>query len=152
MVLTDGDRIRGLLGTYCRLVDGGDFAGVGVLFAHATLRDAAGNVVATGAAEAEALYAATTRRHSDGTPLTQHLIVNTTFEDGTPEDRAVAHSSYVVLQAAPGLPLQPIVTGSYLDTFARLPGDWRFTDRTFTVGRTGDLSQHLTIDPTGAPR
>lgn len=150
MQLTDGDRIRGLLGTYCRLVDAGDFAGVGAMFAEATLRDQDGTVIATGAAEVEALYAATTRRHADGTPLTQHLLVNTTFDEDTGDDEAVARSSYVVLQAAAGLPLQPVVTGSYVDTFARVDARWRFTDRRFTIGRTGDLSQHLTIDPSGA--
>lgn len=150
MVLTDGDRIRGLLGTYCRLIDAGDFAGIGALFAHATLRDESGVVIATGAAETEALYAGTTLRHADGTPLTQHLIVNTTFDDGTAEDEAVARSSYVVLQATPELRLQPVITGSYVDTFARVDGQWRFTDRTFSIGRTGDLSQHLTFDPPGA--
>lgn len=147
MVLTDGDRIRGLLGTYCRLIDAGDFAGVGALFAHATLRDESGSVVATGAAEVEALYAATTRRHGDGTPRTQHLIVNTTFADATAADEAVATSSYVVLQATEGLPLQPVITGGYVDTFAKVDGTWRFTDRRFSIGRTGNLSEHLTFDP-----
>jgi hypothetical protein len=146
MVLTDGDRIRGLLGTYCRLIDAGDFAGVGALFARATLRDDSGTVIATGAAEVEALYVATTRRHDDGTPLTQHLILNTTFDE-TAVDTAVARSSYVVLQATAELPLQPVITGAYVDTFARAEGTWHFTDRTFSIGRTGDLSQHLTFDP-----
>ncbi|MBO9520266.1 MAG: nuclear transport factor 2 family protein [Nocardioidaceae bacterium] len=151
MLLSDGDRIRGLLGTYCRLIDAGDFAGVGALFARATLRDPSGTVIATGAAEAEALYAAITQRHQDGTPRTQHLVTNTTFDEGTGEDEAVARSSYVVLQGLPGGALQPIVAGSYVDTFARDAGGWHFTDRTFTVGLTGDLSRHLTIDPSGAP-
>ena len=42
MQLTDGDRIRGLLGTYCRLIDAGDFARfaigrAGVLEHHLTI-------------------------------------------------------------------------------------------------------------------
>lgn len=153
MQLSDGDRIRNLLGAYCRLVDAGDFAGVGELFAHATLRDESGTVIATGAEEVEALYAGTTRRHEDGTPLTQHVIANTVFDVDSGPDGAVATSAYVVLQAAPGLPLQPVITGSYVDTFARVDGAWRFTDRRFSVGRTGDLSHHLTFDPEpGAPR
>lgn len=153
MLLTDADLIRNLLGTYCRLVDAGDFAAVGELFAHATLRDEDGSVIATGAGETAALYAATTRRHDDGTPLTQHVIANTVFADDSTPDEATATSAYVVLQAAPGLPLQPVITGSYVDTFARVDGAWRFADRRFTIGRTGDLSQHLTFDPDpGAPR
>ena len=31
----------------------------------------------------------------------------------------------------------------YLDTFEDGPGGWRFVERRFTVGRTGDLSHHL---------
>ena len=147
MQLTDADRIRGLLGTYCALIDAGDFAGVGALFGHATLRDASGNVVATGATQAQALYAATTLRHEDGTPRTQHLIVNTTFDDGLDDDAAVARSAYVVLQAVPGNGLQPIVTGGYVDTFVRVDGQWRFTDRVFGIGLVGDVSAHLTIEP-----
>jgi hypothetical protein len=145
MVLTDGDRIRGLLGTYCQLVDAGDFAGVGRLFAHAVLRDESGATLATGAAEVAALYAATTRRHDDGTPRTQHLVANTVLTEGSGADEAVATSAYVVLQATPGLALQPVITGSYVDTFARVEGEWRFTERRFSIGRTGDLSQHLTF-------
>ena len=153
MPLTDGDRIRGLLGTYCRLIDAGDFAGVGRLFADATLRDEAGTVVATGAAEIEALYAATTRLQEDGTPGTQHVVANTVLEEGSQVDELVATSAYVVFQAVDGLPLQPVITGSYVDTFARVDGDWRFSDRRFSIGRTGDLSHHLTFTPTpGASR
>lgn len=122
MVLTDGDRIRGLLGTYCRLVDAGDYAGVGELFAHATLRDR--------------------------TPRTQHVIANTVLAEGGGPDEAVATSAYVVLQATPELPQQPVITGSYVDSFAVVDGEWRFTDRRFSIGRTGDLSHHLTFDPT----
>ncbi len=147
MALTDGDRVRGLLGTYCRLIDAGDFAGVGALFAHATLHDEAGNVVATGAAEVKALYAATTRLHADGTPGTQHIVANTVLEEGGGADKLVATSAYVVLQATPELPLQPVITGSYVDTFVRVDGEWRFAERRFSIGRAGDLSHHLTFDP-----
>jgi len=56
-----------------------------------------------------------------------------------------------VLQAVPGLSLQPVVTGDYVDTFAHDDdGTWHFTERRFRIGRSGDLSQHLTIDPGGS--
>lgn len=58
---------------------------------------------------------------------------------------AVAYSSYVVLMATDGLPLQPIITGGYVDTFAP-DGGWHFTERRFHVDQVGDLSHHLTID------
>lgn len=147
MLLTDGDRIRGLLGTYCQLIDAGDFAGLGQLFAHAVLRDQSGAVIATGSAEVAALYASTTRLHDDGTPGTQHVVANTVLAEGLGDDEAVATSAYVVFQAIPELALQPVITGSYLDTFARVDGEWRFSERRFSIGRIGDLSRHLTFAP-----
>lgn len=145
MHLTDGDHIRGLLGTYCRLIDAGDFAGLGALMASATLRTEDGTVVATGAAEVTALYAALVRIHDDGTPMTQHVVANTAFRDPTDDGSVCATSSYVVLQATPELTLRPVVTGTYVDTFAPdESGRWHFTERRFGIGRSGDLSHHLT--------
>ena len=145
-MLTDGDVIRNLLGTYCRLVDTGDFDAVGRLFADARVCDESGAVLATGAEEVAALYASITRRYDDGTPMTQHLVANTVL-DPVDAERAVATSTYLVLQATPELPLQPIVTGTYVDTFVRVPGEerWRFAERRFGIGRTGDVSRHLTF-------
>ncbi|MCL2543199.1 MAG: nuclear transport factor 2 family protein [Nocardioidaceae bacterium] len=143
-MLSDGDLIRNLLGLYCRLIDAGDFAAVGRLFAAATVCTEDGSVVAAGADQVARLYADTTRRHADGTPMTQHVVANTVLEP-LDEDTIRALSSYVVLQATDSLPLQPIVTGSYVDTFARTDGPvgWRFAERRITMGRAGDLSQHL---------
>ncbi|HSV41770.1 MAG TPA: nuclear transport factor 2 family protein [Nocardioidaceae bacterium] len=145
-MLTDGDVIRNLLASYCRHIDAGDFDAVGQLFARGKVCDESGTVLATGAAEVAALYGSTTRRHEDGTPMTQHLVANTLLEP-VDDDHVVATSTYVVLQATPDLPLQPIITGTYVDTFVRTSGDerWRFAERRFGVGRVGNLSQHLTI-------
>jgi 3-phenylpropionate/cinnamic acid dioxygenase small subunit len=141
-MLSDGDHIRNLLGTYCRLIDAGDFDGVGELFADASLCTEDGTAIARGAVEIAALYAGMTRRHDDGTPLTQHVVANTVLEEI--DDRTIrGTSNYVVFQATESLPLQPIVTGSYVDTFNRTGATWRFAERRFTMGRTGDLSQHL---------
>ncbi len=54
-----------------------------------------------------------------------------------------ARSAYVVFQATDGLPLQPIVSGRYLDRFAGTAEGWAFTERTITVDLVGDLSHHL---------
>ena len=145
MVLTDADRIRGLLGTYCRLVDAGDFAGVGAMMAAATLRAEDGTLLATGADEVERMYAGLVRLHDDGTPGTQHVVCNTTFDEPAADGSVTVRSSYLVVQAVPGLPLQPVITGSYVDTFAHDERrGWHFTDRRFGIGRAGDLSHHLT--------
>jgi hypothetical protein len=142
-VLSAGDEIRSLLGRYCHLIDAGDFEGVGALLGEAVLCTEDGTPIASGAAQIAALFAGLVATHEDGTPGTQHLVANTDLaagQDGT----VTARSSYVVLQAVPELPLQPIVTGSYVDTFDRDgAGHWRFRERRFSVGRAGDLSHHL---------
>lgn len=152
MILTDADRIRGLLGRYCRLVDAGDFAGVGALMADAVLRDLDGNQLARGAEEVAALYAALVVVHADGTPRTQHVVTDTTFEEPAADGSVRATSTYVVLQATDEHGLRPIVTGTYVDRFGRVgPGDtagegsWRFLERRFGIGLSGDLTQHLTF-------
>lgn len=143
MPLTDGDRIRGLLGTYCQLIDAGDFAGVGQLMADAVLMTDDGTVVATGAEEVTNLYVGLVTGHDDGTPGTQHVVANTVLEEL--DGGAIrARSAYLVFQAVAGLPLQPIITGSYVDTFDRGgDGEWRFVERRFGIGRSGDLTHHL---------
>jgi hypothetical protein len=145
--LTDGDRIRGLLGTYCRLIDAGDFAAVGTLMAHAVLRGEDGTVLATGAEQIERLYAGLVRLHEDGTPGTQHVVANTAFDEPAADGSVTATSAYLVFQAVAAVPLQPIVTGTYVDTFAPEPGTgrWHFTERRFAIGRSGLLEHHLTI-------
>ena len=143
MPLTDADRIRNLLGEYCRLIDAGDFDGVGRLMERARLCTEDGTVIATGADEAAALYRGLVVVHDDGTPRTQHLVLNTTFDEPT-DDTVVARSTYVVLQQVDDRPLQPIVTGRYVDTFERdHRGEWHFAERRFTIGLSGDLGRHL---------
>jgi hypothetical protein len=141
------EAIRNLLGTYCELIDSGDFAGLGELFAGAVLRDEAGNETAQGRDGVVALYTATTRRHPDGTPRTRHLTVNPIIHVDAAAGTATARSAYVVLQATDEVALQPIISGRYRDRFARLDGGgWAFTERTFTVDLVGNLSDHLTFD------
>lgn len=151
-MLTDADRIRNLLGAYCERIDAGDFDGVGELFAHGTL--AAGDdgpAFCRGAAEVAAFYRAGTQLH-DGSPATKHVVANTVFAEPEADGTVVVRSSYVVLQAAPGLALQPIIAGRYRDTFGRDELDaWCFVERRFFVDLVGDLSHHL-ADPSIAQR
>ena len=47
------------------------------------------------------------------------------------------------------LPLQPIVSGRYRDTFARNGDEWRFDTRHIVVEHIGDVREHLTFDLSG---
>ena len=140
--MSAGDEIRNLLGSYCELMDAGDFAGVGELFAHGALADDTGRELARGSEAVRAFYAAGTRLH-DGTPRTKHLVTNTVLDIDEATGRAAARSSYLVLQQIADAPLQPIITGRYHDAFVRRDGRWQFSERRFFVDLVGDLSHHL---------
>ena len=136
-----------LLARYAEAIDAGDFDAVGRLLAEATLEDADGNEICSGASAASALYAATTRRHEDGTPLTAHVITNVIVE-GLGPDEVEMRSRFTVFQATPTLPLQPVVVGRYVDRVARGADGWHFVRRRMIPERWGDVSEHLTFDPT----
>lgn len=135
------EAIRNLLGRYCELMDAGDFTGLSTLFADATLADEHGNVFATGAEEMRAMWERQTILY-DGKPRTRHVTANPIITvDG---ESASCTSSYVVFQGTDALPLQPIVTGRYADTFERdADGEWRFMQRRYALDHVGDLSHHL---------
>ena len=126
-----------LLARYCELVDAGDFDGVGRLFSNGAIVDEQGREIARGAEAVAAFYASTVITY-DGSPRTKHLVLNTVFETET-----VARSSFLVMQALDGFPLQPIITGRYHDTFVETPDGWGFMERRFSVDLVGDLSRHL---------
>lgn len=134
-------------------MDAGDFEGVGSLFADGILADERGRSLAAGAEAVAAFYAAGTQRH-DGSPRTKHLVLNTVLEVDDDDGAIVARSSYVVLQAVEGLPLQPIVTGRYVDRFVPSGDDgddddgsgWRFAERRFVVDLVGELGHHLNFE------
>ena len=99
----------------------------------------------SGAETIAALYASTTRRHADGTPLTSHVVTNPIVEiepDGT---SAAVRSRFLVVQATPDLDLRPIIAGRYDDRFEQVEGRWRFASRHMEPRLLGDLREHLHI-------
>jgi len=151
VALTDADRqIGNLIGAYTELIDRGDFDGLADLLADAGVgevppdddRDRAAQVL-RGRDRLRALFESTTRRYPDGTPLTKHLTTNLIVDIDETLGRATSRSSWLVLQAAPGLPLQPILAGRYHDRFECRDGRWRFTERLYQVDLVGDVSHHL---------
>ena len=84
----------------------------------------------TGQEAIRSLYVSTTRIHPDGTPGTKHVTTNLILDIDDDRGTASARSYWTVLQAVPGLPLQPILAGRYHDRFERAPGaGWRFVER-----------------------
>jgi 3-phenylpropionate/cinnamic acid dioxygenase small subunit len=134
------EAIRNLLGTYCLLIDSGDFTALGELFADAVLTDDRGRIAAKGAEAATALWTGMIKRYDDGTPRTRHTTSNPVIElDG---DTAECRSSFVVLQQIDAR-LEPVAAGRYRDTFAYAEGAWRFTSRQFFLDQLGDVSHHM---------
>jgi len=133
--------IENLIGTYAELVDDGDFAGLGTLLADATFTGSGAPV--SGPDAIEKMFRDMLIVYDDGTPRTKHVTTNVLIEADEEAGTAVSRAYFTVLQALPGLALQPIVSGRYRDRFNRRDGQWRFAERRVRVDLAGDVSHHL---------
>lgn len=141
-MLSDGDRVRNLLGLYGERMDAGDFEGVGDLFERGVLADIDGRPIASGAEEVAVFYAGGVQLH-DGSPRTRHLVTNTVLSDRAGDGSVTARSAFVVLQLVGDGSLHPIAAGRYVDRFEQDDhGTWRFSERRFALDLVGDLSRH----------
>jgi uncharacterized protein (TIGR02246 family) len=138
--------IENLIATYAALVDAGDFAGLGELFADGVF-GGEGDMVVRGREPVEKVFRAMVRVYEDGTPRTKHVTTNIRIEVDEEPGTAVAHSYVTVFQALPDMALQPIVAGRYRDVFERRHDTWCFTERKFTSDLVGDVSRHLLVGP-----
>jgi 3-phenylpropionate/cinnamic acid dioxygenase small subunit len=133
--------IENLIATYAELVDDGDFAGLGALLADATFTGS--GVPVSGPDAIEKMFLDMLIVYDDGTPRTRHVTTNIVIDPDEEAGTAVSRAYFTVLQALPGLALQPIVSGRYRDRFERCDGRWRFTERRVLVDLVGDVSRHL---------
>lgn len=139
--ISDYIAIQKLVHSYPKHLDSGDLIGVGLLFAQATVHfEGRCDPVVNDAAEITSMFVDFVRLY-DGKPRTRHMICNLIVEPDGP-DAARATSAVFVLQDAPGLPLQPIITGDYKDRFEKVDGTWRFSERFITNDLFGNLSAH----------
>jgi 3-phenylpropionate/cinnamic acid dioxygenase small subunit len=138
--------IEALLYRYADLIDAGDFAGIGALFARGCIVAPAIGRRFSGTDAVTAMYRSSTRLHACGTPRTQHLMSNLCIDVDAGGLAASARLRFTVFQALEDFPLQAIIAGRYEDRFACDDGGWYFTERRMLPELIGDLSRHLLID------
>ncbi|MGC6471277.1 MAG: nuclear transport factor 2 family protein [Parvibaculales bacterium] len=139
-MMDDATQITNLLYRYGELFDQGRFDDVIELFKEAQFIMADGGEVAP--AGMRTLWDQLVILH-DGLPRTRHLCTNPQI--AIEGNEATCRSVYVVFQATAKLPLQPIVSGTYHDSFFKTPeGVWKFKSRQYkTMDLVGDTSEHM---------
>lgn len=137
--------IENLLYRYAELIDAGDLEAVAALLGRARFIGPDGAVQGEGADAILGIYSGFTRLYEDGTPLSHHVTSNVRVE--VEGDIGSSHAYFTVFQATESLPLQPIMTGRYIDAFARDADGWYFTSRQIIPRLYGDLGQHLLAPP-----
>src|SRR6185369_321121 len=135
--------ITTLMFRYAECIDAADFEGIGALFAAGKITNEGYPGEIVGPDAVAGLYRSTNRVHDDGTLRTRHLTTNVIVDIDEERDAATTRAAFVVFQATPDLPLQPIVTGRYHDRFTRTDGDWHFAERHMLLEHVGDVSRHL---------
>jgi len=145
MDLADKTAIERLIAQYARNVDLGRYADLGKMFTHGRITANRREEPLEGAQAVQAFYSGTNRIHDDGTAKTHHIVTNLEFGDTPRPDRIEVRACFVVFQATPKLPLQPIACGRYADVFQKLDGDWRYLSKHIEVTLVGDTHEHLSI-------
>ena len=134
--------IRRLLATYVHNLDYGKVDANADLLAHARLKIV--ETFVSGRDNVAQFLRTNLQYHADDTPRTWHSVSNVLIEiDSATTAKSVSY--FTVHQAVPGLPLQPIVTGRYLDTFELHDGAWRFASREVDPRLFGDVSHHVAV-------
>ncbi|TCK19598.1 SnoaL-like protein [Ancylobacter aquaticus] len=132
--------VRRLLAQYAHNLDFGDVEANGELLADAQFTVVDQSI--TGKDNIANFLRTNLQYHSDKTPRTWHSVSNILIEvQSATEARSVCY--FTVHQQTDGLPLQPIVTGRYIDTFALRDGKWRFASRAVDPHLFGDISHHV---------
>lgn len=141
--------ISTLLYRYAECIDLADFDGIAALFETATLTNEGFPDAIRGGTAIAAVYRQFNKVHVDGSLRTRHVTTNPIVEADDVAGTATCRSYFVVFQATDRIPLQPIVSGRYHDRFVRGDGSWRFEHRHIFMEATGDITDHLLIDPAG---
>lgn len=138
----DEEAVRALVIAYAERLDAGDLDGVAALFEHGSFRNARGGPPRVGAAAVRKMYGSVLL-YDDGTPRTKHVLGNITVDVDDVAAVATASCTFTVMQAAPGVPLQAVLAGTYTDRLERVDGAWRFVERVVDPQLLGNLSRHM---------
>ena len=144
--MDDYRAIENLMYRYAFTLDAGDLAGVAELFRHGEIVAPASDSVVRGYDAVLEMYNNSTRLYDCGTPKTRHIVSNVMVEVDPDGRRGRARAYFTVVQATPELALQPIIAGSYNDTFEKHDGQWRFVRKEMYPELFGDLGKHLLFD------
>jgi len=148
--MEDSREIENLIYMYAERIDSGDLQGVAELFRDAEIFSTAHNMRRSGFDEVLEMYRQSCRLYQPaGTPLTKHLTTNVIIDLDQDGNGASARSYYTVIQATDTFPLQPIISGKYMDRFRKRDGRWQFAKREMIVDLIGDCSAHLLYDASG---
>lgn len=133
--VSDEMAISALVHSYAYLLDAGDVDGVATLFDHATWRSDASDVVRRGTAEVRPVYEQLIA--SGGDSRTKHLLTNLTVEVEPGATTASSRCYWCVLRGDTDNRISIILSGQYVDRFAKADGSWRFADRLIITDLVG---------------
>jgi len=133
--MSDESEITALVHRYAFLVDDGDVDGVTSLFEHATWRSDQSDEVRRGAAGVRPVYERLAA--STGGVRTRHLVTNLVVLVGPAATTASARCYWTVLRSDGHGPITAVLSGQYIDRFAKADGRWRFADRLITTDLAG---------------
>ena len=140
--MSDVEDITALVHSYARLLDGGDVDAVAALFEHSTWRSEPRGSFLRGSAEVRSVYEKL--KASDAGLRTRHLLTNVAVDIQPGATSATSHCYWTVLQSVgPGQRIDVVLSGQYIDTFAKVDGGWRFSDRLIVVDFGGDPSNDV---------
>lgn len=145
----DIQAIKNLIYTYASYVDRAEYEALGNMFEKGAIRANRGEdgEALVGSDQVYAHYSGTNKIHESGLPQTHHIVTNVIIDPNQSRSSKVrADSCYLVLQATPRLPLQPIVAGRYTDLFSCENGTWHYVEKFIYVDLVGDIREHLNME------
>ena len=129
--MSDESEIAALVHRYAFLLDSGDVDAVSALFEDATWRSDRSDTVRRGAAEVRPVYEQLVA--AVDTAGTRHVISDLEITVGADAGSATARCRWTVLKAGADHPTAVMMSGYYVDLFAKVDGLWRFLDRLITT-------------------